>query len=141
MKTKITLFQIVTIATLTSSFAFAAATTTATATTDAKAQTASTKETAKQNKGFYDAPIKGTILEKIDATNYSYLKIKTQTEETWVAVPQLEIKLNTEVELQKPIPMFGFESKTLKRKFDKIYFGLLKSQKEEIEKQKKTMKK
>lgn len=122
MKNNITLFQILTFTTLASSYVFAATTT-----------------TAKLNKSLYDVPIKGTILEKIDATNYSYMKIKTKEEETWVAVPQLEIKLNTEIELQKPIPMVGFESKTLKRRFDKIYFGLLKSQKEEMSKQKKTV--
>ena len=77
-------------------------------------------------------PISGKVIEKINAASYTYLKIKTKTDETWVAVPQLEIKLNTEVELEKPIPMFGFESKTLKRKFDRIYFGMLKSQKEEL---------
>ena len=83
----------------------------------------------------YNLPIIGKVLEKIDASSYSYLRIKTQTEEVWVAVPQLEIALNTEVEMTKPIPMFGFESKTLKRKFDRIFFGMLKSQKEEMAKE------
>jgi hypothetical protein len=91
---------------------------------------AADKETTKPANSPFEAPITGKVIEKIDASSYSYLKLKTKTDETWVAVPQVEIALNTEVELQKPIPMFGFESKTLKRKFDRIYFGVLKSQKE-----------
>ena len=78
----------------------------------------------------FEAPISGKVLEKINVANYTYLKLKTKTDETWVAVPQIEIALNTEVEVSKPIPMFGFESKSLKRKFDRIYFGVLKTQKE-----------
>jgi hypothetical protein len=89
---------------------------------------------AEKSKTPFEAPIKGKVLEKMNVASYTYLKLKTETDETWVAVPQLEIALNTEVELQKPIPMFGFESKTLKRKFDRIYFGVLKSQKEAKEK-------
>jgi hypothetical protein len=93
------------------------------------------KSNPNEKQSPYDKPISGKVLEKINAASYTYLKIKTSTEDIWVAVPQLEIKLNTEVELQKPMPMFGFESKTLKRKFDKIYFGVLKSQKDEMLKQ------
>jgi hypothetical protein len=87
-------------------------------------------EVAKPSDTPFAEPITGKVIEKINASSYSYLKLKTKTDETWVAVPQVEIALNTEVELQKPIPMFGFESKTLKRKFDRIYFGVLKSQKD-----------
>jgi hypothetical protein len=86
-------------------------------------------EAAKSTGTVFDPPITGTVIEKINASNYTYLKLKTKTDETWVAVPQVEVALNTEVELQKPVPMFGFESKTLKRKFDRIYFGVLTSQK------------
>jgi hypothetical protein len=94
------------------------------------ADTVAVKETSKVETN-YNAPIAGKVIEKINAASYTYLKLKTKTEEVWIAVPQLEIALNTEVEMLKPIPMFGFESKTLKRKFDRIFFGMLKSQKEE----------
>lgn len=88
-------------------------------------------EAVKKTNAVFDKPIIGTVLEKINASSYSYLKLKTATEDVWIAVPQLEIALNTKVELMKPMPMFGFESKTLKRKFDRLYFGVLKTQKEE----------
>ena len=84
----------------------------------------------------YDGPISGKVVEKINAASYTYLKLKTKTDETWVAVPKLEIELNTQVEMLKPMPMFGFQSKILKRKFDRIYFGVLKSQTEAMAKQK-----
>ena len=53
---------------------------------------------------IFDEPITGKVIEKINAASYTYLKIKTKKDETWVAVPQLEIKLDTEVEVLKPIP-------------------------------------
>lgn len=85
------------------------------------------------------APINGTVIEKIDASNYTYLRLKTDKtkEEVWVAVPQIEIKKDTHVSLRKPIPMFGFESKILKRKFDRIYFGVLTEQAEALAQNKK----
>jgi hypothetical protein len=98
---------------------------------EAKMDPAKSSTKPEQN---FNAPIKGIIIEKINAASYTYLKLKTSTDETWVAVPQLEIALNTEVEMLKPIPMFGFESKTLKRKFDRIFFGVLKNQKADLNK-------
>lgn len=79
-------------------------------------------------------PIHGTVLESIDAANYTYLRLKTKDlGEVWVAIPQMAVKLKSEVTLRKPIPMFGFESKTLKRKFDKMYFGMLAEQADMID--------
>lgn len=115
-----------------------AETTTSTATSTSSVPN---KEVKKDSTTPFEKPIKGRVMEKVNASSYTYLKLKTETEDIWVAVPQLEIKLNTEVELQKPIPMFGFESKTLKKKFDRIYFGILKSQKEELLKKAKKNKK
>ncbi len=83
----------------------------------------------------YAEPISGKIIEIINAATYTYLKLKTKTDETWVAVPHTDLGLNTEVTLDKPMPMFGFQSKSLKRKFDRIYFGVLRSQKEQALKQ------
>lgn len=79
-------------------------------------------------------PIEGTVVEKIDASNYTYLRLKqtAPNEDIWVAVPQINIKIGAKASLSKPIPMFGYQSKTLKRKFDRIYFGVLAEQAKEI---------
>jgi hypothetical protein len=72
--------------------------------------------------------LKGKVLERIDADRYSYLRLSTASGEIWAAVLQSEVKAGDEVSVVSPIPMDGFESKTLKRKFDKIVFGMLDQQ-------------
>ncbi len=71
------------------------------------------------------ATIKGTILERLDAEPYSYLKLKTAQGESWVAVPKTDKEKGAEVVVGGAMPMNDFESKTLKRKFDLVYFGTL----------------
>ena len=71
------------------------------------------------------ASIKGTILERLDAEPYSYLRLKTDQGEAWVAVPKTDKAMGAEVVVGGAMPMNGFESKTLKRKFDLVYFGTL----------------
>ncbi len=74
------------------------------------------------------AAIRGKVLERIDAEPYSYLRLQTAGGEVWAAVPKADVKNGAEVGLMGPMPMDGFESKTLKRKFDKIYFATLAGQ-------------
>ncbi len=69
--------------------------------------------------------IKGKILEKINASNYSYLRLQTATGEIWAAVPVTPADVGAEVTVAQPMAMDGFESKTLGRKFDKLVFGTL----------------
>ncbi len=71
------------------------------------------------------ASIKGKVLERLDAPPYSYLKLQTAQGETWAAVPKTEIATGAEVTVSGAMPMAGFESKTLKRKFEMVYFGTL----------------
>lgn len=67
----------------------------------------------------------GKVLERIDATPYSYLRIQAATGEVWAAVPESKVEKGTEVTVASPMLMTDFESKTLKRKFAQIYFGTL----------------
>lgn len=69
------------------------------------------------------AELKGTVQEKLDAANYTYLRLKTATGEVWAAVPATALAVGTEVVVSNPMPMEGFESKTLQRKFDVVMFG------------------
>ncbi len=72
--------------------------------------------------------VRGKVVERIDAAPYSYLRIAGPTGEIWAAVPQAAIENGAEVVIENPMPMDGFESKTLNRKFEKIYFGTLGGQ-------------
>ncbi|HVP66682.1 MAG TPA: OB-fold nucleic acid binding domain-containing protein [Anaeromyxobacteraceae bacterium] len=69
--------------------------------------------------------VKGKVVERIDAAPYSYLRLSTPSGEIWAAVPQTTVANGTDVTLENPMAMDGFESKTLNRKFDKILFATL----------------
>jgi hypothetical protein len=69
--------------------------------------------------------LRGKVLERVDAPPYSYLKLATGSGEVWAAVPQTTTATGTEVGVANPMPMKDFESKTLNRKFDVVYFGTL----------------
>jgi hypothetical protein len=70
--------------------------------------------------------IQGKVLERLDAPpDYSYLRLETVKGETWAAVPRTEVAVGTAVTVTAAMPMNGFESKTLNRKFELVYFGKL----------------
>jgi hypothetical protein len=71
------------------------------------------------------AALTGKVAERLDAPPYSYLKLTTAQGEAWAAVPQTDVAVGTQVTVAGAMPMQGFESKTLKRKFDVVYFGTL----------------
>ena len=68
--------------------------------------------------------IQGSVLEVFTASNYTYLKIKDQSEQThWAAVLNLDVKKGDQVDVHQQMVMENFQSKTLNRTFDKIIFG------------------
>ncbi len=69
--------------------------------------------------------VQGKVLERLDAPPYSYIRIKTANGESWAAVPKTDVANGTDVTIAGAMPMNDFESKTLKRKFDVVYFGTL----------------
>jgi DNA/RNA endonuclease YhcR with UshA esterase domain len=71
------------------------------------------------------ASVQGEVLETLDADVYTYLKLKTKQGEVWAAVNKAPVKKGAQVTIENPMLMTNFESKTLKRKFDKILFGTL----------------
>lgn len=69
----------------------------------------------------------GTVVEKVDAAGYSYVRLKTATAEEWAAVPQVELAPGAKVTLEVQARMQNFESKTLKRTWPVIIFGTITS--------------
>ena len=67
----------------------------------------------------------GPVLQKLDAPPYSYLQVKTAQGDVWAAVPQTTVGKGATVRVYNPMLMTKFDSKTLKRTFDEIYFGTL----------------
>ncbi len=73
-----------------------------------------------------EAPtLSGEVLEVKDVEAYTYLRLKTKEGEIWAAVNKSPVKKGAQVTVENAALMMNFESKTLKRKFDKIVFGTL----------------
>ncbi len=64
----------------------------------------------------------GKVLEVLNASNYTYLRVDTGRDKIWLAAPQLNIKPGEKVTFSSGLPMKNFESKTLGRTFDTVYF-------------------
>ena len=71
------------------------------------------------------AALSGRVLEVIDVAEYSYLRLATAQGEVWAAVSKAAIAVGSEVAVENPTRMENFQSTTLKRSFDVIYFGNL----------------
>ena len=67
----------------------------------------------------------GEVLEVRDVEGYTYLRLKTGQGEMWAAVPTASVKKGARVSLVNAALMQNFESKTLKKTFDKIVFAQL----------------
>jgi hypothetical protein len=67
----------------------------------------------------------GAVLEVLPAPPYSYLRLKTAQGEVWAAVPAAEFKVGAEVAITTQIRMEKFESPSLHRIFDAVWFGTL----------------
>lgn len=71
------------------------------------------------------ASIKGEVLEVRDVDAYTYLRLKTGDGEIWAAVNKAPVAKGAAVTIENANVMTNFESKTLKKTFDRIYFGTL----------------
>ena len=69
--------------------------------------------------------VSGTVLETMDAAEYTYMRLKTATGETWAAINKTKIAKGDSVTVTNAMVMDGFQSKTLNRTFDHILFGVL----------------
>jgi hypothetical protein len=71
------------------------------------------------------ADVSGVVEETLDASDYTYLRLKTAQGEVWAATNKTAAKKGEQVTVLNAMPMDGFESRTLNRKFDRIVFGTL----------------
>lgn len=69
--------------------------------------------------------ITGEVLEHVAAPPYSYLRIKTAKGDVWAAVNAAQVEKGSQVTVSSPMLMSKFESRSLNRTFDEIYFGSL----------------
>ena len=64
----------------------------------------------------------GKVLETMNASGYTYVNVDNGTEKIWAAAPQFETKVGEKVTVPEGMPMKNYESKSLNRKFDVVYF-------------------
>lgn len=72
-----------------------------------------------------DDALTGPVLEQLAASPYVYLRLQTPRGEIWAAVPEAKIETGSVVTVVGPMLMTKFESKSLNRTFDAVYFGTL----------------
>jgi hypothetical protein len=65
----------------------------------------------------------GTVLETMDAANYTYVRVKTATSEIWAASSPFKVAVGDHVIVPLDSPMEKFHSTALNRDFDLIYFS------------------
>ncbi len=65
---------------------------------------------------------KVVVLENMNASNYTYLKVKENDSEYWIAVPQMEVQKGETLYFGKSMEMKNFHSETLKKTFDSVLF-------------------
>lgn len=70
--------------------------------------------------------VEGTIVETMDAGGYTYVHLDTASGKAWAAVPKTTVAVGDKVAIDQAMPMVNFESPSLGRKFEKIYFGVLR---------------
>ena len=65
----------------------------------------------------------GTVTETMNASSYTYVQVDTGKEKIWAAAPEFSVKVGDKVTIPKDgIAMQNYNSKTLKRTFDLVYF-------------------
>jgi len=74
---------------------------------------------------FATRVITGEVLETIDASEYTYLRLKTREGEVWAAVARAELKKGATVTVENAMAMKDFKSKTLNRTFTVLMMGEL----------------
>ena len=66
---------------------------------------------------------KGKVLQAMDAGSYTYLEVEEKGQKLWIAALKIKLSKGDVVEFPDSKPMEKFESKALKRTFDKIIFA------------------
>uniref|UniRef100_C6E3J0 Lipoprotein n=1 Tax=Geobacter sp. (strain M21) TaxID=443144 RepID=C6E3J0_GEOSM len=65
----------------------------------------------------------GKVKETMTSGGYTYASLEKDGKTVWVALPATELKVGQDLEIENAMPMKSFNSKSLNRTFDVIYFG------------------
>jgi hypothetical protein len=92
---------------------------------DATASSSSTQTAAPAAAGEAAATrtVTGTVVETMDAANYTYVLLDTGTEKIWAASSTFTVAVGDRLVVPLETPMANFHSQTLNRDFPLIYFA------------------
>jgi hypothetical protein len=65
----------------------------------------------------------GIVLETMDAADYTYIKVKTDEDSVWVAMPATKVEKGVKINYGLGMVFRDFESKALGRTFTKVIFS------------------
>jgi len=65
----------------------------------------------------------GKVAETMNAATYTYVLVDTGAKKAWAAAPQFAVKVGDTVTIADAMPMTNYQSKTLNRTFDVVYFS------------------
>jgi len=66
--------------------------------------------------------VTGPVLETMNASNYTYVRVKTDAGDVWAAAGEFKVAVGDRVTFALEMPMENFHSQTLNRDFPVIYF-------------------
>jgi len=66
--------------------------------------------------------VTATVLETMNASNYTYVRVRADSRELWAAASQFTVAIGDKVVLSLDQPMENFHSQALNRDFPVIYF-------------------
>jgi hypothetical protein len=95
---------------------------TANAATGAAAPAGHSDPTAVRLPGAAAKTATGTVLETMDASNYTYVRVKTDSGELWAAASKFKVAVGDTLTISLEQPMENFHSQSLNRDFPLIYF-------------------
>lgn len=81
------------------------------------------QEQVQMQQGVAAADLRTVVVQEvIQATSYTYLKVKEADSEFWIAVTKREIQAGATISFAGGLEMKNFESKDLQRTFETVYF-------------------
>ena len=72
-----------------------------------------------------DVALTGAVLEFIDVTEYTYMRVKSAQGEQWIAVQKTPVAVGDTVTVSQSMVMQNFFSKSLNRTFPTLVMGVL----------------
>ena len=66
---------------------------------------------------------KGKVVQTMNSGGYTYVEAADEKgQKTWLAMPEIKVNVGDAIEFPETPPMINFQSKTLKKTFEKISF-------------------